>query len=1055
MNTDLSVFTNMEEIKLKDRLAKVLTNTKYFDVLVGYFRLTGFYRISEYLQSVEEVRILIGLGTDNKTLDIYQMSIDDVTSPRYLHSIKKEVISEFNESEDSIAVEDGVKEVIDWLRSGKLKIRMTADRNVHAKVYIIRKDQEIVPDQIGNLITGSSNLSLNGLEKNIEFNVELKNSADVKYALNFFEKLWENSIEINNEVVDIVNNQTWMKSDITPYEMYLKTIYEYFEEELDENDKIKIELPEGFMKLKYQEHAVKQAYKILEKHGGVFISDVVGLGKTIIAVMLAKTMKGRKLFIVPPVIKPQWEKILEDFELPRSDKVESSGKIEQIYDWIDIDTYDYIFVDEAHRFRNASSSTYDMLKEICYNKKVILITATPQNNNIFDIANLITLFQDARRSSIMPKCHDLDAYFRQLHAQIKFAIGTDDESYVIKNVTEKIRKEILKTIMIRRTRTEIKEYYGKDLQKQGLNFPKLNSPVRLGYCYSPIVEEVFDETISLLKELSFARYTPLLFLKDKSKLGDRKSGQENMKGFIKTLLVKRLESSIFAFKMSLGRLTSSYDDFLELWKRDKVIIGGMSRGKKLDLSDLIELSEVDLINLNLEGLVESFKRVEFKDNYDELIRKDAAIFTSLADLWSNVDYIRDDFKYDKLIEYLSDFEFSNKLIIFSESKETVEYLNKRLINELGNVVVSYSGSESDRRKDYIRQNFDPNYVGEKLNDKLILITTDSMSEGVNLHRANTVLNYDLPWNPTKVMQRVGRINRIGTKYDELNIVNFFPALITKGHLSLEDAIRIKIEMFHNLLGSDSKYITNDEEVSVHGLYDSIMKIVESNETDEQLDSIKQSLLAEIIDVKENNLELYNVIKALPIKCKIAKVGAEKGLLTFIKQGLIKEFYFVGADSKESKFVGFEDAISMLRSKQKEKSRAIPKDYFELLDINKSGFINSIFESKHLESTSRASANEKLVRKWIKFLAKNNSQEKQYLERVSEAVNEGRISSYRIGRLAKSLKNCTVENDALEHIKSEVSMTYLDRRDNYKLTESKLDNRVVILSEYIIKGINNG
>ncbi|MCF7925883.1 MAG: helicase, partial [Candidatus Izimaplasma sp.] len=327
MNTDLSVFTNMEDVKLKDRLEKVLTNSNYFDVLVGYFRMTGFYKLYKNLNEVQEIRILIGLGIDRKTVDMYQQSIDDVSKTKYLQSVQLKVEKEFIESDDNAKVEEGVHKFLEWLNSGKLKIRMTANRDVHAKLYIIRKNQDLVPDQFGNLITGSSNFSLSGLEKNIEFNVELKNSADVKYALEFFNKLWSESIEISEDIIDLVRNNTWMKSDITPYEMYLKTIYEYFEEELDENDKIQLNLPPGFMKLKYQEHAVKQAYKIIEMHGGVFISDVVGLGKTIIAAMLSKSLKGRKLFIVPPVIKQQWEEILKDFDLPRSDTVESSGKI--------------------------------------------------------------------------------------------------------------------------------------------------------------------------------------------------------------------------------------------------------------------------------------------------------------------------------------------------------------------------------------------------------------------------------------------------------------------------------------------------------------------------------------------------------------------------------------------------------------------------------------------------------------------------------------------------------------------------------------------------------
>ena len=231
-NNDLTIFTNKNEngIKLSDRLNTVLTNSKYFDVLVGYFRITGFYLLKEQLEDVKEIRILIGLGADIETvraMDIFELSGANAT-----RKVQKVITEEFNNTEDdNLEMENGVFKFCEWIKSGKLKIRMCYEKNVHAKLYIVRKDPNKVPDQFGNLITGSSNFTFNGLDKNVEFNVELKNQSDVQYGLDFFEELWKDSKDITEDILTTINNDTWMNKNITPYELFLKLLFVYFEEE--------------------------------------------------------------------------------------------------------------------------------------------------------------------------------------------------------------------------------------------------------------------------------------------------------------------------------------------------------------------------------------------------------------------------------------------------------------------------------------------------------------------------------------------------------------------------------------------------------------------------------------------------------------------------------------------------------------------------------------------------------------------------------------------------------------------------------------------------------
>ena len=210
-------------------------------------------------------------------------------------------------------------------------MRIYPDAPIHAKVYIMRKDMEKVPDQFGSVITGSSNFSKAGLVNNLEFNVELKDSRDVQFALEKFEELWEMSIDITDEYIETINEKTWIREDITPYELFLKTLYEYFKEEIneDKNETWEETLPDGFLRLQHQTDAVIQARKILNAYGGVFISDVVGLGKTFYMCNACSNLKGRKLVICPPVLKDYWERTLQQFEV--SAKVESVGKLDSIW----------------------------------------------------------------------------------------------------------------------------------------------------------------------------------------------------------------------------------------------------------------------------------------------------------------------------------------------------------------------------------------------------------------------------------------------------------------------------------------------------------------------------------------------------------------------------------------------------------------------------------------------------------------------------------------------------------------------------------------------------
>jgi len=307
-STDVTFIINDEGKTLLDRFCLLIKDTRNFDCLVGYFYATGFFSLKKPLESTEKIRILIGLSTDRQTFDLIQTSKDQLNSKliisnKELKSVySEEVLREMNESPDNNDVENGIRTFIEWLKTGKLEIKVYPSEKIHSKLYILTFNEG--DRDVGRVITGSSNFSQSGLRDNLEFNVELKNPSDYYFALEKFEELWKDAVDVSENYVQLIRTQTWLNEDITPYELYLKFLYEYLKEKIN-LDKQEIEdqyLPKEFMELQYQKDAVQDAKIKLEEYGGVFISDVVGLGKTYIATMLAQQLDGRTLVLAPPVL---------------------------------------------------------------------------------------------------------------------------------------------------------------------------------------------------------------------------------------------------------------------------------------------------------------------------------------------------------------------------------------------------------------------------------------------------------------------------------------------------------------------------------------------------------------------------------------------------------------------------------------------------------------------------------------------------------------------------------------------------------------------------------
>lgn len=1056
MHTDLTFFTNEKDSTLLDRFKVTLeNNTKFFDVLVGYFRTSGFFHLYKSLEKVEKIRILVGISVNRQTQELLSQAQEKEITIKFSHKEAKDVFGddvakEMEESEDNIEVESGVQKFIEFIKSGKLEIRAYPSQSIHAKVYIIRKDASKSEDY-GRVITGSSNFSYSGFHENLEFNVELKDSRDVKYALEKFEALWKDSVDISEKYVETINSRTWLNDNITPYELYLKFLYEYFKEKINEDmDTIYKDrrfLPEGFMELEYQDEAVKDAMAKLGDYGGVFLADVVGLGKTYISALLAQQLEGYKLIICPPVLMEYWHDTFRDFGV-RGFDVESLGKLDRIIEK-GVEKYKNIFIDEAHRFRNETNQTYEKLKQICWGRRVILVSATPLNNTPFDILSQVKLFQKGHNSTI-PNVRDLENFFSKLHKRLKAVDRKNLKAYlkIVKQNSLEMREAILKYLMVRRTRSEVLKYFKKDLENRNLKFPAVSEPKRVYYEFDDNLEKIFIKTIELIKTFNYARYMPLIYLKNPD--ADEKQemvAQRNLGRFMKILLVKRLESSFHAFKMTLDRFIGSYEGFIGMLDKGSVYISKKYGNKVFEALDNDD--EESIMRLVEQEKVKKYEAKDFDKPFKENLEKDLSILLQIKKLW---DGVTTDPKIDKFEAILKSDNVlkNNKLIIFTESKETADYLDKNLRKSFGDKVLSYSSRSSSTVRDAIIENYDPRHRHIK-DDIRILISTDILAEGVNLHRSNVVINYDIPWNPTRILQRVGRVNRVDTKFDNIYVYNFFPTIQSNNEIKLEEAAIAKIQAFHDTLGEDAQYLTEGEEFTSHELFNRLnsKKILEEGGETEEDSELEY--LSKIRKIRDNNPNLYERIKRLPKKARSAMLyeGIKESVITFFRKGKLRKIFM--ADAKEVRELDFFKAAQTLKIEASAKKEKLTKNFYKYLALNKEEFKLATTEEVRKFKKSGGRSNETALIRVIKAIEKFQGftdEDEEYLQKVLKAIEDGALPKQTTKVLAKKIKKETNPLKILYKFKEGIPQDFFREgvSDNPYYSSSP---REVILSELLL------
>jgi len=928
-------FTNEENNTLLNKIEGIFRhkNIYFLDALVGYFRASGYFQIRKFVENAQEIRILVGINIDSLILHAHQQGVlfngnEEKAQEEFFREVKKNI----QEAEYDKTVESGMLQLINDIKTEKVKIKIHPKQNIHAKIYIFR-EKEKHDHGYGSVITGSSNLTDAGLSKNFEFNVELRENTDIDFATHTFDKLWDEGVPLDLSSVDRLKKETFLNDTYSPYEVYLKFLIEYFGKSIEFDPNSISDLPKGFKKLSYQVDAVNDGFNKMMKHNGFFLADVVGLGKTIVSTLIAKKYfytngfpehRSRTLIIVPPALKENWIETIEKFNLDNV-KIITNGSLHKIND---ATVYDLIIVDEAHKFRSDTASMYNELQKICKSptrrisadgtvvqKKVILVSATPLNNKPEDIANLVYLFQDSKDSTLEVG-GTLQRLFReQIDAYKKLKKEPDIRKVQegVKAIYEKIRVKVIEPLIVRRTRTDLNDHelYKKDLELQEIRFPKVKQPKKILYILEPHLEDLYDKTIYVLSHetqgLKYNRYRAIGFLKrpkkDKYKQADMISAQ--LAKIMKTLLVKRIDSSFYAFTRSLERFLSATEAMVKMFENGKIFIA-----PNLPVTDMInEGKEEELMDLVLERSIEDptidiCEPDDFEYDFFPGLKHDLKLLRELYGEWIKV---KEDPKLDVFIKYLKnillekDINPNAKLVVFSESKETTEYLERELPKYISSTILSVSSKTLKDRMPAVRRNFDANLPAiQQENNYDIILTTEVLAEGVNLHRSNIIVNYDTPWNSTRLMQRIGRVNRIGSTADEVHVFNFYPTAKVNNDIDLEKKAIMKLQSFHAALGEDSQIYSPDEETETFGLFD--------KKPEEGRDE-KLVYLMMIRDIKEKNPELFKKIKNMPLRARVGRINQDLDLNTicYIKDQKRDAFILIDIDGNTDELTFLETA----------------------------------------------------------------------------------------------------------------------------------------------------
>ncbi len=983
---------------MQDALINALSSAETVDIEVAFFYFSGWQLLAKHLED-KKVRILVGKYIDpnaipelltqikqeggNVELDPYQPR---TKAPSRVGK-KKDYIDGFiklsNESAlmDDTDMQESYRILENKIADGTLEIKLTSTQE-HGKMYIFHNKKELSQggDLPGTVFMGSSNFTFQGLMNQGELNERYTDQEHYNNYVKKFDSLWVDSnnidiatLENKDEILDTIKKELWLHAVPSPYSVYLRVLHELFGSEARKEVKTPEKITKGrYLDLEYQIDAIKAVMDRLNKYDGVILADVVGLGKSIIASAAAHNTGLNTIIIAPPHLREQWEDYQEEFKLQGA-RVFSSGALEDVHNrYKDNNEPILIIVDEAHRYRNEDTYDYRMLHHVCTShpdNKVLLLTATPFNNDPKDVFALVKLFQIPGQSTIR-SVDNLSLRFRELIQRYKKlnrdrARGSIDQEHIDKEADEisiELRR-LVENIVVRRSRLDLRQItrYRENLKKQKIDFADVIGPELMTYDLNGLFDLYLDTLQSITgekKEGGFigARYKPTTYIKNRGEFmkvygnfleeTDLQTAQTNLSKMMKRLLVMRFESSKDAFRSTLKNMIAS-TDIIEKWWNNLGKVPIMKKGQIPDPESILastnDIIDEEIANQTMEkeftklrenkGLV-VIDKDHLNESFIKDVQRDQKLLKSIYQKWFGEEageLVEMDPKLDELqrqIQLLLSEYPERKIVIFSTYADTVNYLNHELSKRGLKRMLKYTAADSSRvMKKSVRCNFDAGLKeSEQENEYDVLITTDALSEGFNLHRAGVIINYDIPYNPTRVIQRIGRINRINKKvFDKLYIYNFFPTETGESEIKIRQISTLKMRLINSVVGSDTKTLTGDEQLKSF-FKDEYQKAESDNEV-LSWDSIHR----EAYDQARKDKDLLQEALDIKPRSRVIRDGQDKNaLVAFGKKG--NHSLFALKHNGDAEIVAAEVALNYFAAKQDEKGKEADEEYDELFKI---------------------------------------------------------------------------------------------------------------------------
>lgn len=978
---------------LLDEVMTLLGLSERAHFAVGYFFLSGFEALKDAFRQnpeLKELRLLMGSTTTRATIEqlaeghlLLEMAREaalreahqtpfqrDQALEETVRHIRRllEVMEQRDEAQVAIIT------LARLIEEGRIKVRVYTKGRFHSKAYVF----DFPPDSgdTGVAIVGSSNLTLTGISHPTELNVLAWDRDFHRQIKEWFEVRWSEAHDFQKHLLHELR-MSWAANDsVTPYDIYVKTLYHLVK------DRIEGEAPPPVWEdevplTDFQRDAARAALSILLRHGGVFVSDVAGLGKTHIGSALLKHLKevqGRTgIIICPKHLEEYWQAFNETYNLaaavlPMSEL--SAGKVllegNERYEHREV-----VLIDESHNFRHSETKRYKALQPFLSGRLAILITATPLNTSPWDLYNQIKLFHHSDTTLIPVEPPDLRTFFR------------------LAERGERDLPDLLRHLLIRRPRSFVKRYYpDSTIDGRPVQLPDRKLIVA-NYSIDRVYPGVYDKVLAALKELTLAKYNLGEYVRQpyRQQRPYQELGQagRNLKGLMRVLLLKRLESSVAAFRSTVDLLRKTHSLFLSALQQG-VIPAGEEAEKTIarearDLSPETGWSiEADIKDF-LEDIESASRYYDIAAFHLQHLQKDVKHdLEILEEIFAKVQELtpQKDAKLQELRRLLQEsIPLEEKVLIFSQFADTVKYLydNLRMYP-----AVERATSQSPDLLSIVKR-FAPKanktLPGKETPPIHILVSTDVLSEGQNLQDCRIVINYDLHWNPVRLIQRVGRVDRVTTEAQEIVAYNFFPERELEKKLGLLDKLEHRVQEIHQIIGEDAPVLQPAEQVSREAMYAIYEGKEEILDTSDELTDVLNEAEAIIRRIMKKEPTYFERIKSLPDGIRSARSGkGGKGYFVFCQAGNFQRLYLVDMEGKVLSTT-IAEALKAIECDINEPAHSKPKNFNAVVTKVLEQFKEEVARRERaLESPTRPTPQRRILRELNSYILDETDENKR-------------------------------------------------------------------------------